>query len=158
PSQDEIGIGDGGLGATQSVAHRARLGAGALRPNTKRTHLSAGDRPAAGANLLDIDHGNLHRQPGGIAADEGAPRHQYAAVMDDARFRSGAAHVECDRVLARDAIAERLSADDAGGGPGLQHADARALRLLDAEQAAGRLHDQEVTDEAGSLKMLAHLA
>ena len=32
------------------------------------------------------------------------------------------------------------------------------LRLLDAEQAAGRLHHQEVAVEAGGVEMIAHLA
>ena len=32
------------------------------------------------------------------------------------------------------------------------------MRFLDAEKAAGRLHDEKVTGETGSLKMLAHLA
>ena len=78
--------------------------------------------------------------------------------MDDACFRGGAAHVERDRVLEPDAVAQRLGADDAGRRSGLQHADARALRFLDAEKAAGRLHDEKVTSETGGLKVLAHLA
>ena len=57
-----------------------------------------------------------------------------------------------------DAVAQRLGADHAGGRSRLQHLDAGALRLLDAEQPAGRLHDQELAAEAGGLEVLAHLA
>src|SRR5436189_205365 len=56
PSENEIGIGDGGLGAAESVAHRAGLGTRASRPNVQRAHVRARDRAAAGADLLDIDH------------------------------------------------------------------------------------------------------
>src|SRR6516162_2803024 len=38
----------------------------------QRPHVDARDRAAAGAHLLDIDHRDLHRQPGGVAADERA--------------------------------------------------------------------------------------
>ena len=57
-----------------------------------------------------------------------------------------------------DAVAQRLGADHARGRSRLQHPDAGALRLVDAEQPAGRLHDQEVAVEAGGVEMLAHFA
>src|SRR5262249_58399221 len=82
--EDEVGIGDGGLAAAEPVAYRAGLGARAFRPNMQRAHFGARDRAAAGADLLDVDHRDLHRQPGGIAADERAAGHQHVAAMDDA--------------------------------------------------------------------------
>src|SRR5262245_6406140 len=78
--------------------------------------------------------------------------------MDDAGLGRGAAHVEGDRVLEADAVTERLGADDPGSGSRLQHSNARALRLVYAEQAAGGLHDQKVAVEARGLEMFAHLA
>src|SRR5215467_13710147 len=56
------------------------------------------------------------------------------------------------------AIAQRLGADHACRRSGLEHADAGALRLLDAEQATGRLHDQKVAVEPGGGEMIADLA
>ena len=79
-------------------------------------------------------------------------------MMDDAGLGSGATHVERDGVPEPDAVAQRLGADDAGRGPGLQHPDAGRLRLRDVEQTAVRLHDQEVAGEAGGLEVVAHFA
>ena len=86
--EDEVGIGDGGLGAAEPVADRAGLGARTFRPGMQRAHVGARDRAAAGAHLLDVDHRDLHRQPGGIAADERAAGHQHVAVMDGRPWRS----------------------------------------------------------------------
>ncbi len=55
-------------------------------------------------------------------------------------------------------MAERLRADDAGGGPGFQHPHALALRLLDVVEAAGRLHDQERAVETRAADVLVDLA
>jgi hypothetical protein len=109
-------------------------------------------------DLLDVDHRDLHRQPGGVATDERAADHQHAALMDDAGLGGGAAHVEGDRVREPDAVAQRLGADDAGRRTRLQHLDAGAARLVGTEQAAGRLHDQKLAAEARRLEVLAHLA
>jgi hypothetical protein len=70
----------------------------------QRPHVGARNRAAAGADLLDIDHRDLHRQPGGIAADERAAGHQHVAAMDDAGLGGRTAHIEGDRVLEPDAI------------------------------------------------------
>ena len=53
--------------------------------------------------------------------------------MDDASLGGRTAHIEGDRVLEPDAITQRLGANDARRRSGLEHADACALRLLDAE-------------------------
>src|SRR5437660_4459131 len=53
---------------------------------------------------------------------------------------------------------KRLGPDDPRRRSGFEHPDAGALRLLDAEQAAGRLHDQKVAAKAGGREMIADLA
>jgi hypothetical protein len=98
----------------------------------------------------------LYWQTGGVAADERAAGHQHLTAMD-AGLGSGAAHVEGDGVLEPDAIAQSLGAGHACRGSGF-HPDARALRLMNAEQAAGGLHDQEFACKAGGIEMVAHLA
>ena len=131
PPEDEVGIGDGRLGAAAPIAHRTGLRARAFRTDMQRAaHFDARDRAAAGADLLDVDHRHLHRQTGGVAADERAAGHQHLAAMDDAGLGGGAAHVEGDGVLEPDAIAQCLGAGHARRGSGFQHPDTRALRLL----------------------------
>src|SRR5260370_84693 len=128
------------------------------RADTQRPLAGGRYRAAAGTALRNVDHRDLHRQPGGIAADARAAGHQHVAAMDDAGLGGRAAHVEGDRVLEPDAIAQRLGADDARRRSGFEHPDAGALRLLDAEQTAARLHDPKVTAKAGGREMIADLA
>jgi len=82
----------------------------------QRAQFDARDRAAAGADSSMSIIGSA-RQPGGVAADEGAARHQHVAVMDDAGLGGRAAHVEGDGVLEPDAVAQRLGADHSGAGP-----------------------------------------
>src|SRR5262249_57076348 len=98
------------------------------------------------------------RKPWGTPAEERAAGHAPVAAVDDAGLGGRAAHVEGDRILEPDAVAQRLGADDARRRSRLEHADACALRLLDAEQAAGRLHDQKIAVETGDREMIADLA
>ena len=116
PAEDEIGVGDGRLGAAEAVADRAGRRARAFRADAQGVaDLDAGDAAAAGADLLDVDHRHLHGQPGGIAADQRRAGHQHVAFVDHAGLGGGAAHVERDGVGEADRVAQRLGADDAGG-------------------------------------------
>ena len=140
------------------VADRPGRRAGAFGADAQRlADLDACDAAAAGADLLDVDHRHLHRQAGGIAADQRRAGHQHVALVDHAGLGGGAAHIEGDGVRHADRVAQRLGADHAGGGAGFQHADAGSPRVADVEQPAGRLHDQEVAAEAGVVEMRFHL-
>ena len=98
-AEHQVGVGDGRLGAAEAVADRARRGAGAFRADAQRVaDLDAGDAAAAGADLLDVDHRHLHRQAGGIAADQRRAGHQHVALVDHAGLGGGAAHVEGDGI------------------------------------------------------------
>jgi hypothetical protein len=66
---------------------------------------------------------------------------QRLALVDHAGLGGGAAHVERDRVVDLESAAERLRADNAGGGSGFQHPDALGAGLVGFVEAAGRLHD-----------------
>ena len=143
PPEHQIGVGDGRLGAAEPVAGRPGRRAGALRPDAQAAVIDARDRAAAGADLEDVHHGDLHRQRLVVAADQRLRGGQRLALVDDAGLGGGAAHVEGDGVLDAERVAERLRADHAGGRPGLQHADALVLRLRRLVEPAGRLHDQE---------------
>ena len=114
PAEDEIGVGDGRLGAAEAVADRAGRRARAFRADAQGVaDLDAGDAAAAGADLLDVDHRHLHRQARGIAADQRRAGHQHGAFIDHAGLGGGAAHVERDGVGEADRVAQRLGADDA---------------------------------------------
>ena len=158
PAEHQVGVGDGRLGAAEAVADRPRRRAGRFRAYSQCVaDLDAGDAAAAGADLLDVDHRHLHRQAGGIAADQRRAGHQHVAFVDHAGLGGGAAHVEGDGVGNVDGIAQRLGADDAGGGAGFQHADAGLPGVADVEQPAGRLHDQEIAGETRVFEMRFHL-
>ena len=62
-AEHQIGVGDGRLVAAVRVAHRAGLGAGALRADLEMAFAGdPGDRAAAGADGLDVDHRDAHRE------------------------------------------------------------------------------------------------
>ena len=130
PAEHEVRIGHRRLAAAEAIAGRARRGARALRADPQPALLHPRNRPAAGADLENVHHRDLHRQGPIVAADQRRPGGERFALVDDTGLRGGAAHVEGDRVLEAERMAERLGADDAGGGPRFQHAHAVALRLL----------------------------
>ena len=105
--------------------------------------LDTRDRAAAGADFKDIDCRHLDGERAVVAADQGMPGGQDAAVENDAGLGGGAAHVEGDSVVHAERVAQRLRPDHAGSGPRFQNADAFAAGLVELEQAAGRLHHEE---------------
>ena len=136
PAEHEVGVGHGRLLAAEAVAGRARLRARALRTDPQGAVVDAGDRAAAGADLENIHHGDLHRQRLVVAADQRRAGGQRLALVDDAGLRRGAAHVEGDGVLDAERVAERLGADHARRRPRFQHA--HALRSAPARSRRGR--------------------
>ena len=157
-AEHQIGVGDGRLVAAEPVAGRPGRRARALRPDAQAAVIDARDRAAAGADLENIHHGDLHRQRLVVAADQRLRGGQRLALVDDAGLRGGAAHVEGDGVVDAERMAERLRADDAGGRARFEHADALVLRLRRVVEPAGRLHDQERAVEALAAHMLVDLA
>ena len=67
PAQDDVRVGDRRLVTAEAVARRARHGAGAPGPDAERaTVVDVGDRAAARADRLDVDHGNEERVAGDL--------------------------------------------------------------------------------------------
>ena len=157
-AEHEVGIGDGRRGAAERVAGRPGRRARALRPHAQRAMLDARDRAAAGADLENIHHRDLHRQRPVVAADQRLRGGERLALVDHAGLGGGAAHVEGDGILDAERVAERLRADHAGGRAGLEHADALVLRLRRLVEAAGRLHDQERAAKAFAAHVRVDLA
>ena len=55
-AEDEVGVGDRGLGAAEAVAGRAGHGTGRARPDGQGTaRVEAGQRAAAGADGVDVE-------------------------------------------------------------------------------------------------------
>ena len=62
PAEHDIGVGDGRPRAAAAVARRARHGLGAHRADAQRAALvDPGDRAAAGADGVDVDDRQAHR-------------------------------------------------------------------------------------------------
>ena len=97
----------------------------------ERTLLDARDRSAAGPDLEDVHHGDLHRQRLIVAADERHAGGQRLAVVDHAGLGGGTAHIESDGIAYANCMAKRLGADDAGRRAGFQHAHALELRMIE---------------------------
>ena len=69
-AEHEIGVGHRRRLAAAAVAGRARIGARAHRPDMQAAAVVApGERAAAGADLDDVDHRQLHRLAGELVAD-----------------------------------------------------------------------------------------
>ena len=89
PAEQQIGVGDGQLGAV-AVADRPRIRAGAARPDAQRAAaVDVGDRSAAGADRVDVDDRQPHRKIADRRVRVVAMR-----AVDQADVGRRAAHVE----------------------------------------------------------------
>ena len=122
------------------IAHRPGLGAGAARADLEMA-LAAdpGDRSAAGADGLDVDHRDAHRK----RADRAAVGDVRPAALDQAEIGRGAAGVERHHVGKAGEFRDHRAAERAGGRSGERRGDRLAHHLLRARDAAARLHHQE---------------
>ena len=160
-AEQQVGVGNGRLGAAPAVAGRTGLRPGRARAHTERTAgVAPADRAAAGADGVHVDHRQLDRAPLDLAR-VGPP---HLAGVDDADVAGGAAHVDADRVGVAGAPGEQAGADRTAGrprehapGPGprglrrLRRAagGAHHLRLRQAAVAAGLREAAEVAAEEG---------
>ena len=158
PAEHQVGVGHSRRCSAGAVAGGPRARAGAFRPDAERAlRVGPGDRPAAGADLEDVHHRDLHRQALLVAADLGAPRGQGLAAVDHPRLGGGAAHVEGDRVLDPHRAGERAPRDDPRRRSRFEHVDAVVPRLGDVVEPAGRLDDQKRAGEGLRFEMFADL-
>ena len=104
---DEVGVGDGRPRAAAAVAGRARIGAGALRPDVEEAAaVDPGDRAAAGGDRRHVERGHVDL----AARDHAFGRLQRRAAFDEGDVGAGAAHVERDEpALARPRARDRRS-------------------------------------------------
>ena len=112
-AQHDVGVGHGGAVAAAAVGGRSRHGAGRARPDLEGAGLvDEGDRAAAGADRVHVDHRHQH----GEARDPGVARRRLAeaALRHDADVGRGAADVEGDEVAPARQAARPVAADHAG--------------------------------------------
>ena len=90
---DNVGVGHRRIGAAAAVAHRARIGAGALRADSEEAGaVDPHDRAAAGRDRGEIERRNIE-----LAARHDAFGHfERRAALDKSDVATGAAHVERD--------------------------------------------------------------
>ena len=124
-AEDEIGVGDGGLGAALAVAGGAGCRAGTLRADAQHAALvDPGERAAAGADGADVDHRDLDRHAP-FDLERGGERLPAADHGGD--VGRGAAHVERDQMVDAGEPGDVAAGDHAAGRAGDQHLD-RARR------------------------------
>jgi hypothetical protein len=149
-AEEQVGVGDRRLFAAQSVARRSRIRAGRVRTDAQgTTRIDPGDAAPTGADLGEIDRGNLDRHPGSLASAAEAARAADVEVVGDVgptvthdtRFRGRAPHVERDDIAPTDVAADVLGRDHSRGGPGLDRVHRPPGRERGRHDAAARAHD-----------------
>ena len=109
PAEEEVAVGDSQRAAV-SVAGRAWVGAGALRPDAKTHSVEAADRSAAGCHCVDLHHRRTDPHSGDHAL---VGELILAGVMR--HVGRCAAHVEADQALAAMRRARGDHSNDAAG-------------------------------------------
>ncbi len=133
PAQHQIGVGDSRLSTAFAVTHRSGFGAGALRADFQMALAGdPGDRAAARADGLDIDHRHPHRK----TPDHAAIGDIGLGVFDQAQIGRSAAGIEGDEIgKARD-LGDHRAADGAGRRPGQRRGDRLPHHLIGTGDAA----------------------
>ena len=148
-AEGEVGIGHRGLAAAAAVAGRPRLGAAALGSDMERAEFRpVRDRAAAGADLDQLDRGDLDRQAG--AAQEAllarrleAVGDQRLALVDQGELGRRAAHVEGEHAVEAGVAAEPGAGQRAGRRAAFQQLHGRALGFAHMGEAAVGQHEKK---------------
>ena len=136
-AEHDVRVRDGRLAAAVPVGRRSRPRAGRARPDAQRaTGVGPGDRPAAGADGVQVEHRQRDRAP----ADEASGRLPRGAVLDHADVARRAAHVEAQRAALAARERRPGGAGRAARGPGEHRQGGMVARLLERGEAAGGLH------------------
>ena len=151
-AQDDVRIGDRGLGAALAVAGRARHGAGALRPDVQQpAHVDPGDAAAAGADGAHVHLGDSEA----VVAEHRLRRNHQPAGADRRDIEGGAAHVDDDDVL----LVGQVRGCDRRERRARHHAvDRLTQHLVGRHHAADAVGEQKLLAEAGVRQAVAQLA
>ena len=131
------GVGHRRLGTAPPVGRRARHRAGRARPGPQAAGaVEPGDRAAAGADRVDVDH--RHAQP--MAGHHAFGANHRPAALDQGDVAAGAADIDGDQVAQARQGADRLAADHSGRRAGQQQAHRPPARHPGRRDAAARRH------------------
>ena len=150
--QHDVGVGHGGAGAAAAIGGRARHGTGRARADLEGAGLvEMGDRAAAGADGVHVDHGHHHRK----ARDPGIARGGLAeaAIGHDADIGRGAADIEGDEVAPAREAARPVAADHARRRTRQERKHRPLGHHGGRRHAAVRGHDAKIGLEARSLDL-----
>ena len=162
-TEHDVGIGDGRVRAAAVVARRAGFRTGAFRPHGDAPQgVERGDGAAAGADFDHLDDRDAQRDTAALqeavdARHLEAARGLRGAVVDQADFGGGAAHVVgqhgVQAQLARDVAGE----DGAARGAGFDQAHGEADGGFERRDAAAGQHEIEGAAQpgAGQLRLQA---
>jgi hypothetical protein len=118
------------------------------------------DAAAARADLDHVDGGNEDRKAAARleaidAVDLEVADHERRAILDDARLRRGATHVEGEQPIEAEHFRAVSRRQRTRRRAGLHHTHRKALRDVDADHAAVRQHDERIVHEAALLQPVA---
>ena len=137
PAEQQVGVGDRRLRSALAIASRARVRACRFRPDLEHAAaVDPGDRAAAGANRVHVDHGHGNRIFAEAAFAGNADR-----PFEQGDIGGGAAHVEADEPSLAELAAEIFHRGEASRRAGKQQFDGGIRRLAGADRLAARLHD-----------------
>ncbi len=136
-AEQQVGVGHRRLLAAVAVGGGAGARARRSRPDAQRAaRVAPGDRAAAGADRVDVEH----RQRDRAAADLAPGGLAHLAVEDDADVAARAAHVEAQRVGLPRGVRGPGGAGGAARGAGEHGQHGVVGGLLERGQAAAGLH------------------
>ena len=153
-AEQQVGVGDRRLPATETVAGGSWIGPGASRAHLEQAELvHPSDAAAAGSDLDHVDHGRLDRQPAALLEAVDARglhhwRHVGLAGPDEACLGGRAAHVERDHVAMSCLIAEKRRSQPAPGRARLQQSHGELARHAGRGRAPRGLHQGEAAAKA----------
>src|SRR5262249_22528118 len=155
-AQHEIGVGDGGLEAAQAVARGPGIRARTVGTHAEETAFDPRPAAASGADLDQVQTGNLHGQAAALAhadqVDLELVRARGNAVLDEGGLGGGAAHVEGDEVPVPGEPSDVRGEDGARRGPRVERAHGEGGGRIRGGDAAVVLHDVETPGEAALLE------
>src|SRR4029077_15698993 len=133
--QHEMCIGDRRL-LTAPVTDGAGIRAGAFRADTQRPGtVKARERTTAGADRVDIQHGNGHGKAGGLRLLRGGE-----TAIEEGHIGGGAAHVKADDAGKAGAFGDILRAQHSARGPRKNRSHRLTRGSAGGKNSAGRLH------------------
>ncbi len=148
-AQHQVGVGHRRRGAAPAIAGGPRRGARALRADVQdAARVHPRDRPAAGAQGVDVDAGQGHpaRAHRLVAGEVGL------SALEQRDVGAGAPHVERDQVALAEQPRGVTAARDTARGTGEDRARREAHRVRDGRHPAVRLHDEHVAPVARGLQ------